>query len=278
MLSRLASGALRLAEIHATAIVEGDVELAPDAVVGPWCRLRGPIAIGSGTRLLASVHLEGPLRLGARNLVFPFATLGLAPQDLGWDPDEPGAGLVIGDDNVFRESATIHRATSRDEPTRIGDGNYWMVNSHAGHDCQIGSRCVFANGTLLAGHVEVGDRVVTGGNVAVHQHCRIGRGALLSGTMGLNKDLPPFLTLTGGNIAGSINLVGMRRSGMPSAEIDDARWVFKVLYRKGLSMKHAQEELQTRADRPIVAEYLAFIAGSKRGIVRGEGEARRGTA
>ena len=182
MLSRLASGAHRLAEIHATAIVEGDVELAPDAVVGPWCRLRGPISIGSGTRLLASVHLEGPLRLGARNLLFPFATLGLAPQDLGWDPDEPGAGLVIGDDNVFRESVTIHRATSRDEPTRIGDGNYWMVNCHAGHDCRIGSSCVFANGTLLAGHVEVGDRVVTGGNVAVHQHCRIGRGALLSGT------------------------------------------------------------------------------------------------
>ena len=267
-----------MARIHATALLEGDVELAADVVVGPWCRLRGPISIGSGTHLVASVHLDGPLRLGARNRLFPFATLGQAPQDLGSDPDESGAGLVVGDDNVFRESSSVHRATSRDEPTRVGDANYFMVNAHAGHDCRIGSRCVFANGTLLAGHVEVGDGVVTGGNVAVHQHCRIGRGALISGTMGLNKDLPPFFMLTGGNIAGSINLVGMRRSGMRSAEIDDARWVFKVLYRKGLSPKRAQEELATRADRPIVAEYLAFLAASKRGLVPGVGESRRGTA
>jgi UDP-N-acetylglucosamine acyltransferase len=124
----------------------------------------------------------------------------------------------------------------------------------------------------------VGDGVVTGGNVAVHQHCRVGRGALISGTMGLNKDLPPFFTLTGGNIAGSLNLVGMRRSGMPGHEIDDVRWVFKILYRKGLSTKRAVEELRTRAERPIVAEYLDFIAATRRGIVPGEGEARRGTA
>jgi UDP-N-acetylglucosamine acyltransferase len=278
MLSPLFARTRPLAEIHATAILEGDVQLADGVVVGPWCRLRGPLSIGPGTRLEASVQLEGPLRLGARNRLYPFVTLGLAPQDLGWDPDEPGAGLVVGDDNVFRESATLHRASSREEPTRVGDGNYWMVNTHAGHDCRIGSRCVFANGTLLAGHVEVGDGVITGGNVAVHQHCRIGRGALLSGTMGLNKDLPPFFTLTGGNIAGSINLVGMRRSGMPSAEIDDVRWVFKTLYRKGLSFKQAEDELRTRADRPRVAEYLDFIAASQRGIVPGEGEARRGTA
>jgi UDP-N-acetylglucosamine acyltransferase len=266
-----------MADVHATAILEGDVRLAADVSIGPWCRLRGPIEIGPGTRLVASVQLEGPLRLGARNLLFPFVALGMAPQDLGFPQGEPGAGLVVGDDNVFRESATLHRATSREEPTRVGDANYWMVNSHAGHDCRIGSRCVFANGTLLAGHVEVGDGVVTGGNVAVHQHCRVGRGALLSGTMGLNKDLPPFFLLTGGNIAGSLNLVGMRRSGMPGSEIDEVRWVFKMLYRKGLSIQRATQELKARADRPLVAEYIAFIEASKRGIVPGEGEARRGT-
>jgi UDP-N-acetylglucosamine acyltransferase len=267
-----------LAEIHATSILEGDVQLAADARIGPWCRLRGPISIGAGSELVASVHLDGPLRLGARNRLFPFVTLGMAPQDLGFDPDEPGAGLTVGDDNVFRESATLHRATSRDVPTQVGDGNYFMANTHAGHDCRIGSRCVFANGTLLAGYVEVGDRVVTGGNVAVHQNCRVGRGALISGTMGLNKDLPPFFMLTGGNIAGSINVIGMRRAGMPSADIDDARWVFKQLYRKGLSQRQAQASLKTRADRTIVAEYIAFIESSQRGIVPGVGEARRGTA
>lgn len=271
-------GSRELAEIHPSAILEGDVRLAPDVSIGPWCRLRGPIEIGAGTRLDASVQLDGPLRLGAGNRLYPFVCLGFAPQDLGFPEREPGAGLEIGDGNVFRESVTLHRATSREAPTRVGDRNYFMVNTHAGHDCRIGSRCVFANGTLLAGHVEVGDGVVTGGNVAVHQHCRVGRGALISGTMGLNKDLPPFFMLTGGNIAGSINLVGMRRSGMPSPEIDDVRWVFKTLYRKGLSPARAREELATRAERPRVAEYIAFIDSSQRGIVPGIGEARRGTA
>jgi UDP-N-acetylglucosamine acyltransferase len=196
---------------------------------------------------------------------------------LSWDPERDGAGLVIGDDNTFRESVTISRAASDEVPTRIGDGNYWMVNTHAGHDCQIGNRCVIANGTLLAGSVLVGDGVVIGGNVAVHQFCAIGRGALLSGTMGLNKDLPPFFTLTGGNIAGSINLIGMRRSGMPHEQIDDVRWVYKTLYRKGLTLKQARAQLEERSSRPIIAEYLAFLDASKRGICPARGEARRGT-
>jgi UDP-N-acetylglucosamine acyltransferase len=153
-----------------------------------------------------------------------------------------------------------------------------MVNSHAGHDSQIGSGCVIANGTLLAGSVSFGDGVVTGGNVAVHQFCQVGRGALLCGTFGLNKDLPPFFMLTGGNIAGSINLIGMRRSGMPHDQIDDVRWVYKTLYRRGLSLPEATKQLEERApSRPIVAEYLAFLHGSTRGLCPARGEARRGT-
>jgi UDP-N-acetylglucosamine acyltransferase len=266
-----------MTEIHPSAILDKDVELADDAVIGPYCVLRGRVRIGAGTQLLGHVYLQGPLELGARNRVWPFATLGFAPQHLGWDPDRPGAGLVIGDDNTIRESVTISRAASDEIPTRIGNRNYWMVNSHAGHDCQIGNGCVIANGTLLAGSVRLGDAVVTGGNVAVHQFCQVGRGALLSGTFGLNKDLPPFFMLTGGNIAGSINLIGMRRSGMPSDQIDDVRWVYKTLYRRGLSLARAKEQLAERADRPIVAEYLAFLAGSKRGLCPARGEPRRGT-
>jgi UDP-N-acetylglucosamine acyltransferase len=264
-------------EIHPTAILEGEVDLAEDVTIGPHCVITGPVSIGPGTRLVGHVYLQGPLRLGARNLVYPFTTLGFAPQHLEWDPERPGAGLEIGDDNRIRESVTISRAASEELPTRIGDGNYWMANTHAGHDCRIGSRCVIANGVLLAGSVTLGDGVVVGGNSAIHQHCRVGRGALISGTMGLNKDLAPFFTLTGGNIAGSINLVGMRRSGMPSAEIDDVKWVYKTLYRRGLAPKQAVSELETRADRPIVAEYLAFLHGSKRGLCPARGEARRGT-
>jgi UDP-N-acetylglucosamine acyltransferase len=264
-------------EVHPTAIVDREVELADDVVVGPYCVLSGHVQVGAGSRLLGNVHLTGPLTLGRNNLVYPFAALGFAPQDFKWDPKRPGAGLVIGDGNVFRESVTIHRATSDEQPTRIGDGNYWMANTHAGHDCRIGDRCVFANGTLLGGTVEVGDGVVTGGNSAVHQHCRVGRGALISGSFGLNKDLPPHFMLTGGNVAGSINVIGMRRSGMPGPEIDDVKWVFKVLYRRSLSVKQALEEIRARADRPRVAEFLAFVDASQRGIVPGHGDWRRGT-
>jgi len=195
-------------EVHPTAIVDRGVELDDDVVVGPHCVLTGRGEVGSGSRLIGNVYLNGPLVLGRDNLVYPFATLGFAPQDFSWDPPAPGAGLRVGDGNVFRESVSIHRATSDETPTRIGDRNYWMVNTHAGHGCQIANDCVFANGTLLAGEVEIGDGVITGGNVAIHQHCRVGRGALISGTMGLNKDLPPFFMLTGGNLAGSINVLG----------------------------------------------------------------------
>jgi UDP-N-acetylglucosamine acyltransferase len=264
-------------EIHPTAILDRDVELADDVGIGPHCVLRGRVKIGAGTQLLGHVYLQGPLELGARNRVWPFTTLGFAPQHLDWDPDRPGAGLAIGDENVIRESVSISRAASDDVPTRVGSRNYFMVNSHAGHDCQIGSGCVIANGTLLAGSVWIGDGVVTGGNVAVHQFCQVGRGALLCGTFGLNKDLPPFFMLTGGNIAGSINLIGMRRSGMPSGDIDDVRWVYKTLYRRGLSLPRAIAQLEERAARPIVAEYLAFLHGSKRGLCPARGDARRGT-
>ena len=262
-------------EIHPTAILDRDVELADDVVIGPQCVIRGRVRIGVGTQLLGHVYLQGPLELGARNRLWPFVALGFAPQHLGWDPDRPGAGLAIGDENIFRESVTISRAASDDVPTRVGSRNYFMVNSHAGHDCEIGNGCVIANGTLLAGSVRLGDGVVTGGNVAVHQFCQVGRGALLCGTFGLNKDLPPFFMLTGGNTAGSINLVGMRRSGMPHEQIDDVRWVYKTLYRRGLSLPRALEQLEERASRPIVAEYLAFVRGSKRGLCPARTDARR---
>lgn len=263
-------------EVHPTAIVDREVELADDVVVGPHCVLSGHVKVGAGSRLLGNVYLTGPLSLGRNNRLYPFVALGFAPQDFKWDPAREGAGLVIGDDNVFRESVTIHRATSDEEPTRIGDRSYWMANTHAGHDCRIGNDCVFANGTLLGGTVRVGDGVITGGNSAVHQFCRVGRGALISGSFGLNKDLPPFFMLTGGNVAGSINVVGMRRSGMPGAQIDDVKWVFKQLYRRGLSFKHAVDAVRERADRPIVAEFLEFFESSERGIVPGRGDPRRG--
>ncbi len=267
-------------QVHSSAILTGDVSLADDVVIGPHCVLDatlGPITVGAGCRLIASVHLCGPLTLGERNVLYPNVALGFSPQDLKWDANTPGAGLAIGSGNTFREAVTIHRATSHDTPTTVGDNNYWMANTHAGHDCRIGSHCIFANGTLLAGHVQVGDRVITGGNVVVHQFCRIGSGAMLSGTVGLSLDLPPRFMLTGGNIAGSVNLIGMRRGGMSSEQIDTVKWVHRTMYRTGVSPKAAIELLREREDDPLVREYIAFIETSKRGICPARGKAIRGT-
>lgn len=270
------------ATIHPSAVLEGDIRLADDVHIGPNCVLSAPanacIQIGAGTRLIGSVYLNGPLSIGERNTIYPFVTLGLSPQDLKWDPNVPGAGLVIGSGNTFRESVTIHRATSHETPTRIGDNNYWMANSHAGHDCTIGNNCIFANGTLLAGFVRIDDKVITGGNATIHQFCRVGRGAMLSGTMGMSLDLPPFFMLTAGNVAGSINLIGLRRSGMPSEDIDVVKWVYRTMYREGLSIKKSLEALQEKADHPLVREYIEFIETSKRGICPAHGKAIRGTA
>jgi UDP-N-acetylglucosamine acyltransferase len=269
-----------MARIHPSAVVLGDVALAPDVEVGPFCVIEGcpgPVTIGAGTRLLHRVTVQGPCSIGERNTMYPGATIGLPPQDLGFNPAEPGPGVVVGHDNVFRECVSIHRGKTQ-APTRIGNHNYFMVNSHAGHDCVIGDRNIFANGTLLAGHVEVADRVITGGNSTIHQFCRVGRGAFVGGLTGFSLDLPPFFMTTGINIAGSINVIGMRRSGMSRSDIDTVKWVYKVLQRSQLPNPAKLEALRARAGDPVVDEYIAFVAASKRGIVPGEGTVMRGSA
>ncbi|MCA9290313.1 MAG: acyl-ACP--UDP-N-acetylglucosamine O-acyltransferase [Phycisphaerales bacterium] len=255
--------------IHPSTLVSGEVDLADDVVIGPSCVLDGPIRIGPGTRLIGHVYLQGPLTLGAANVVYPFSTIGFAPQSVSYDPQKPGRGTVIGDRNTFRESVTIHRAMTDDGPTRIGNDNLLMVNAHVGHDGCIGDRCVFANCACTGGHVTIEDRVTIGGMTAIHQFVRIGHGAMLSGAVGLTMDLPPHFMLTGINVAGSINLIGLRRGGASREEIDDVRWVYRTLYRSGLTMPQALVCLRERAGRPKVAEYIRFMEVSKRGICHG---------
>lgn len=269
-------------KVHPTAILEGDIDLAADVAIGPHCVLSAPagtrISIGPGATLIGNVYLTGPLKMGARNTLYPFVTLGFPPQDLKWDPAVSGAGLVVGDGNTFREHVTIHRATSHETPTIIGDSNYWMNCSHAGHDCRVGNNCIFANSTLLGGFARVDDRVITGGNAAVHQFCRVGRGAMLSGAVGMTKDLPPFFMLTGINVAGSLNLIGLRRAGTPRESIDMVRWAYRTLYRSGVSPQQAVGLLREREDHPVVREYIEFMESSTRGIVSGRGKSARGTS
>ncbi|MHC4080646.1 MAG: acyl-ACP--UDP-N-acetylglucosamine O-acyltransferase [Planctomycetota bacterium] len=268
-----------MADIHPTVIVQGEADLAGDVSVGPGCVIDGtlgPVAVGSGTRLLGHTYLYGPLTIGQGNTIYPFVCLGFAPQSLGYDAALPGPGLVIGDHNTFREGTTLHRAMTDEGPTTIGDHNYFMCNTHAGHDTRIADHCVLANGVLLGGHVIVDDQVTIGGNTTIHQHCRIGRGAMLSGSVAATYDIAPFFMLTGINVVGSLNVIGMRRQGLPREQVEDIRWVYKILYRRGLPASASLEALRERADRSMVAEYIAFIEASRRGLCSGRGATKRG--
>ncbi|MFO0963523.1 MAG: acyl-ACP--UDP-N-acetylglucosamine O-acyltransferase [Phycisphaerales bacterium] len=266
------------ASVHPTAFLEGDVEIGAHTVVGPGCvvwGLVGPVRVGAHCQLLVRCNLTGPLVLGDRNILYPNVSLGFSPQDVGFDPNSPGPGCIIGDGNTFRENVTIHRGKTA-EPTRIGNSNYWMTNSHVGHDSVVGNNCIIATNSALAGHVEIADRVIFGGVATIHQFTRVGRGAMLGGLTGISMDLPPFFMTTSINLAGSINLVGLRRSGASVKQIDTVRWVYKTIYRSGSTPQQALPILRERAGDPLVDEYIAFIASSKRGICHGAGRTSRG--
>lgn len=267
------------ASVHPSAVIEGDVEIGAGTKVGPWCMLLGtvgPVRIGTGCTLIAHATVNGPITVGDGNVLYPQVSLGFAPQDLGFPPDRPGPGCVIGNRNVFREGATVHRGKTS-EPTRIGDSNYWMTCTHLGHDGVVGSNCIIGSNAVLGGHVIVEDRVIIGGCAAIHQFARVGHHAFVSGLSGVTLDLPPWFTATAINVAGSINLVGLRRSGADAATIQGVRWVYKTLYRSGCTPRQAVDLLRERESEPIVAEYIAFITASTRGICHGSGRATRGT-
>ncbi|MHC5027745.1 MAG: acyl-ACP--UDP-N-acetylglucosamine O-acyltransferase [Planctomycetota bacterium] len=255
--------------VHPTAVLDGDVQLAPDVVVGPNCVLTGPVEVGAGCRLVGNVYLNGPMVVGTGNMFYPFTTIGFAPQHGAFDPTTPGLGVVIGNDNTFREHTSVHRAFTDEGPTTIGDRNMFMVNAHIGHDCRVGADVTLVNNVCLAGHSEVHDRAILGGGASIHQFTRVGRGAMIHGLCGLRSDLPPFFMITAMRECGGLNLVGMRRAGMPREQIDTARWVYRTLYRERRTLTKAVAVLRDRSDDPFVAEYIAFIESSKTGISNG---------
>jgi UDP-N-acetylglucosamine acyltransferase len=264
------------ATIHASAVIEGDVTIGDDVVIGPHCVLDGtlgPVGIGDGCHLIANCYLSGPLTMGRANTVWPAASLGGPPQDVEWNPSEPGAGLIIGNHNTFRESFTGHRAKT-EEPTRIGNHNFFMACSHVGHDSQVGNHIQMANSAALGGHVTVGDRVIMGGGAAIHQFCRIGEGAFMQGHAGASVDIPPWCISRDINRIAGMNLIGMRRSGMAREDIARRRAVYRIIYRSDLGMPEVIKRLRSDGD-PIAVEYADFIEQSERGICHDRDPASR---
>ncbi len=255
--------------IHPTAIVDpsaelGAVDLGPGAVVGAGVRLHDGVVLGP------HAVVSGPAEIGPRTWLDAHVALGGAAQDVKTDPREPNR-LVIGADNVFREFTTAHRGTSAGGGvTTIGAGNYFMANSHVAHDCVVGNGCMFANSAAIAGHVRVSDGAILGGLSAVHQHARIGRLAMLGGGAMCAQDVPPFSIAQGDRARlYGLNVIGLRRAGFGSEVLSALKEAWRVLFVGDLPRRTAIAQIHASlGDVPEVAELLAFLESTERGVCR----------
>lgn len=262
--------------IHPTAHVDPQCQIADSAVIGPLCVLTGPVRIDDGVRLIASVTIDGPVHIQRNATIYPYACIGFPPQDFKFTPGSPTAGVNIGQGSVLREQVVIHAASNTDTPTTIGPRNYLMATTHIGHDCITGANCILVTYAGLAGHVTLGDNVTISGHCGIHQHCRVGRLAFLSGGAGTSTDIPPFCTLNERNRIGGVNLVGMRRAGIPREHITEVRRFFRDALAPAIPRTDMLEMLAERAPQcPPLQEMRDFIAKAKRPICPGAGRPPR---
>ncbi len=252
---------------HETAIVSPGAEIADDVVIGPRCIIDEGVKIGRGTQIQLGAHITGPTSIGENCEIFPYAIIGVVPQDLKFGGEE--TSVVIGNNNVIREFATIHRGTiGGGRVTRIGNNNLLMAYSHVAHDCRIGNHAILANAASLAGHIIVEDHAVIGGLVGVHQFTQIGAYSMTGGCSALDRDVLPY-TQAAGNRAKHFgpNLVGLRRAGFSSAKIRMFKEVYRLLFRADLKREAALRRIEEQFGEFDEAKHiLEFIKHSRRGL------------
>ncbi len=256
--------------IHPSASIDPTSHIDPSVSIGPYTIIGPHVTIGKDCIIGPHVVIDRWTRIGERNRIFQFASLGGACQDLKYNDEE--TWLEIGDDNIIRESCTLHRGTTQDNAlTTIGNSNLFMVNTHIAHDCVIGSHCVFANNVSLAGHVKVDDFVIIGGQTAIHQFCQIGSYAMIGGVSSVYKDVVAYVMAQGNPCAvHGINAEGMRRRGASPAAIAAIKQAFKIVFREGLTKVEAIDQLTTEL-LPLHHETRLMIdslQSSKRGVAR----------
>jgi UDP-N-acetylglucosamine acyltransferase len=259
--------------IHPTAVVDPRAELAADVEVGPYSVIGPHVKVGAGTTIASHVVIQGRTTIGARNRIASFNSIGGDPQDkkYGGEPTE----LIIGDDNLLREFGTYNTGTVQGGGlTRIGNDNWLMAYVHVAHDCIVGSHTVFANKAQLAGHAEIGDWAILGGDVGIYQFVRVGAHAMIGADVLVLHDVPPF-AMIGGEPPGphGINVEGLKRRGFDPAVVSALRQAHKTLYRAGLTLNEARDAIARQIEEtPVAADWLRFIndflGSATRGILR----------
>ena len=255
--------------IHPTAIIDPQASITEGVTVGPYSVIGPEVSIGADTVIEPHVIIRGPTRIGERNHIYQFSTVGEATPDLKYR-DEP-TELIIGNDNIIRENVTIHRGTVQDRGiTQLGDHNLIMAYVHIGHDSVVGDHTILVNNTALAGHVVVGDWAILSGYTLVHQFCKIGAHSFSGMGTGIGKDVPAYVTVAGSPAeAKTINAEGLRRRGFENHTIAELRRAYKIVYRQGLTLDAALQRLEGMVkETPAIQALIDSLLSSERGIVR----------
>lgn len=261
--------------IHPTAVIHPKARLAASVKVGPYAVLDEDVTVGEGCEIGPHVYLTGDTELGTNNRIHAGAVIGDWPQDLRFKGER--TKVIIGNDNVIREHVTIHRSNHPDEPTRIGSNNFLMAHCHIGHNVVLGNSIIMANGTGLAGHAIVHDRVFFSAHCMVHQFVRVGTLAMMQGGAGISKDLPPYMLSTANNEIAGLNIVGLRRAGFTSAERLELRRLYHLLFRGGSKFRDALALAQTEFTSDKTKILLNFLSEGRRGFCTDTSRARRDT-
>lgn len=259
--------------IHPTALIDPRATIHPDAEIGAFVVVDGPVAVGPGTRVLSHAVLTGRTTIGQDNVIHMGAVIGHEPQYIAFTGEE--TELRIGDRNVFREHSEVHRGSKPESATVIGNDNYIMTQVHVAHDCQLGDHVIIGGGTMIAGHVEVADQVFVSGNCVVHQFVRIGRLALLRGLSRTSRDVPPFCVMDGTHTVRGLNRIGLRRADFGAQQISDLQRAFVRLFRGRKNLERALVELESETSSADVHHLIEFIRASQRGVCVGLRQAAR---
>ena len=255
--------------IHPTAIVDDTAELAFDVSVGPYAIVGQGVVVGSGTRIGPHAVVRGPTCIGKENKIFQFASVGEDPQDKKYRGEL--TYLEIGDRNVIREFATIHRGTVQDRGvTQIGDDNLFMAYTHVAHDCIVGNKVIMANSASLAGHVQLHDNAILGGFSLVHQFCKIGQHSFSAMGSVISRDIPPYVMVGGSPTRPhGINSIGLERLGFSSETVRQIRKAYKVVYKNGLKLEEAIQVVEKMAlETPELLCMVDFLKHTGRSIIR----------